>query len=97
MIRYLIALALVLSPVPALADITGKARVIDGDTIEVAPGTYFEAIDFLGKAIALRSPDGQLVGAFELINKLQGNFTDLDEAGLGELDHSALIKAIDPD
>ncbi len=36
MIRYLIALALVLSPVPALADITGKARVIDGDTIEVA-------------------------------------------------------------
>ncbi len=36
MIRYLIALALVLSPVLALADITGKARVIDGDTLEVA-------------------------------------------------------------
>ena len=36
-IRYLIALALVMFlPMPAWADITGKARVIDGDTIEVA-------------------------------------------------------------
>ncbi len=37
MVRYLIALALVLflSPV-ALADITGQPRVIDGDTLEVA-------------------------------------------------------------
>ncbi len=36
-IRYLIAFALVMFlPVPALADITGKPRVIDGDTIEVA-------------------------------------------------------------
>ncbi len=31
---------------------------INGDTIEVASGTYFEAIDFLGKAITLRSSDG---------------------------------------
>ena len=37
MIRYLIALALVMFlPVPAFADITGQPRVIDGDTIEVA-------------------------------------------------------------
>ncbi len=36
-IRYLIAFALVMFlPVPALADITGKPRVIDGDTLEVA-------------------------------------------------------------
>ena len=36
-IRYLITLALVMFlPVPALADITGQARVIDGDTLEVA-------------------------------------------------------------
>ncbi len=36
-IRYLIALALVMFlPVPAFADITGRARVIDGDTLEVA-------------------------------------------------------------
>ena len=35
--RYLAALALVLFlPVPALADITGQARVIDGDTLEVS-------------------------------------------------------------
>ena len=35
--RYLITLALVMFlPVPALADITGQARVIDGDTLEVA-------------------------------------------------------------
>ncbi len=36
-IRYLIAFALVMFlPVPALADITGKPRVIDGDTLEIA-------------------------------------------------------------
>ncbi len=29
-----------------------------GDEIVVAPGTYYEAIDFLGKAITLRSSDG---------------------------------------
>ena len=32
-----------------------------GDEIIVAPGTYFETIDFLGKAIALRSSGGPLV------------------------------------
>ncbi len=31
---------------------------VDTDTIEVAPGTYNEAIDFIGKAITLRSTDG---------------------------------------
>ncbi len=31
---------------------------VDTDTIEVAPGTYHEAIDFIGKAITLRSADG---------------------------------------
>ena len=35
-IRYLITLALVMFlPVPALADITGQACVIDGDTLEI--------------------------------------------------------------
>jgi len=34
--KYLITLALVMFlPVPAIADITGQARVIDGDTLEV--------------------------------------------------------------
>ena len=31
---------------------------VDGDEIEVAPGTYYEAIDFKGKAIRLYSSDG---------------------------------------
>ena len=30
----------------------------DGDQIEVAPGTYFEAVDFKGKAVRLYSSDG---------------------------------------
>jgi Nif-specific regulatory protein len=41
--------------------------------------------------VPLRSPDGQLVGAFEVINKLEGNFTDLDEAGLIELAQHAAV------
>ena len=31
---------------------------VDGDEIEVAPGTYYEAIDFLGKAVRLYSSGG---------------------------------------
>ena len=31
---------------------------VDGDEIIVAPGTYFEAVNFVGKAITLRSSDG---------------------------------------
>jgi hypothetical protein len=34
---------------------------LSGDVIEVAPGTYSESIDFLGKAITLRSVNGPLV------------------------------------
>ena len=30
----------------------------DGDEIVVAPGTYFETVSFLGKAVVLRSSDG---------------------------------------
>jgi len=33
----------------------------DGDEVVVAPCTYFESIDFLGKAITLRSSDGAQV------------------------------------
>jgi Nif-specific regulatory protein len=35
--------------------------------------------------VPLRTPDGEMIGAFELINKLQGDFTDEDEAMLVEL------------
>ena len=37
---------------------TGIDNAVDGDEIVVAPGTYFETINFLGKAITLRSSDG---------------------------------------
>lgn len=31
----------------------------DGDVVEVAPGTYYEAVDFLGKEITIRSTGGR--------------------------------------
>jgi len=37
---------------------TAIDNAVDTDEIVVAPGTYFESIDFLGKAIWLRSSDG---------------------------------------
>ncbi len=36
-------------------------QAIDGDTITVKPGTYQEHVDFLGKAVTLRSQDGPSV------------------------------------
>ena len=41
--------------------------------------------------VPLRASDGELFGAFEMINKLQGNFTDEDEAALIELAGHAAI------
>ncbi len=38
---------------------TAIDNAVDTDEIVVAPGAYFEAIDFLGKAITLRSSDGR--------------------------------------
>jgi len=40
---------------------TAIDNAVDTDEIVVAPGTYVEAINFLGKAITLRSSDGQSV------------------------------------
>ncbi len=68
--RFILAasLALLACSDPALGDIhvprdfptimkaLGAAQ--DGDTIIVAPGTYNESIDFLGKTVQLRSSDG---------------------------------------
>ena len=51
--------------IQAAIDVAGA-----GDEIIVAAGTYFETIDFLGKAIALRSSDGPLA-------------TIIDGSGLG--------------
>jgi hypothetical protein len=38
---------------------TAIDNAVDTDEILVAPGTYFETINFLGKAITVRSSDGQ--------------------------------------
>jgi pectin methylesterase-like acyl-CoA thioesterase len=37
---------------------TAIDNAVDTDEIVVAPGTYFETINFLGKAVTLRSSDG---------------------------------------
>jgi pectin methylesterase-like acyl-CoA thioesterase len=37
---------------------TAIDNAVDMDEIVVAPGTYFETIDFLGKAVTLKSTDG---------------------------------------
>ena len=47
----------------------------NGDVVRVAPGTYRELINFLGKSIALRSSDGPEV---TIING------DLDDDGIGD-------------
>ncbi len=49
---------------------TAIDNAVDTDEIIVAPGTYFETIDFLGKAITLRSSGGTAV-------------TSIDGTGLG--------------
>jgi len=41
--------------------------------------------------VPLVSAEGERLGAFELINKLEGNFTDEDEAGLVELASHAAV------
>ena len=44
---------------------------MDGDECVVAPGTYFEAINFLGKAITVRSSDGAGVTIIDATNSGQ--------------------------
>ena len=38
---------------------------VDTDEVVVAPGIYFERIDFLGKAITVRSSDGPAVTSID--------------------------------
>ena len=55
---------------------------INGDQIEVAPGTYYEAIDFNGKSIRLYSSDGPQVttingdGAYHVVQCVSGEDAD---------------------
>lgn len=39
----------------------GIQAALDGDTVLVAPGTYYEVIDLLGKAITVASEGGAAV------------------------------------
>jgi len=66
----IIALLILLAPLAAQAQTTiyvpadfatiqaAITQARDGDTVSVAPGTYLEHIDFLGKAIVLQSDAG---------------------------------------
>ncbi|MHC4474523.1 MAG: right-handed parallel beta-helix repeat-containing protein [Planctomycetota bacterium] len=56
---------------------------INGDEIEVAPGTYNEAINFKGKAVRLYSSGGPEVTTIDgsLINSFRDDFNDGDYAG----------------
>jgi Nif-specific regulatory protein len=76
---------------------TGEPRRVDGDSPQdqheigraVDQRLGYRARSLL--CVPLRDRRGQLLGAFELINKRQGNFTDEDQAGLVELaKHAAM-------
>ncbi len=75
-IAALVATASLVSVSPALADIihvpndfpTIQGAIdasVDDDEIVVAPGTFVESIDFLGKTIIVRSSDGAAVTTIE--------------------------------
>jgi hypothetical protein len=56
------------SPYASPAFALTQAATVDGDTLSVAPGTYFEHVDFLGKAVTVQGQgpgvviDGQWTG-----------------------------------
>ena len=61
---------------------TAIDSAVDGDEIVVAPGTYFETINFIGRAITLRSSDGAEVttidgtGFFHVVQCVSGEGPD---------------------
>ena len=66
---------------------TAIDNAVDADAIIVAPGTYFKTINFLGKAVTLRSSGGAEVnsdGCTDVLDllKLLGHYTT-DPAGIG--------------
>ena len=58
-------------PGDAIQDAIDAAK--DGDEIIVAPGTYFETINFLGKAIWLHSSDGREMTIIDGTGKVAGH------------------------
>ena len=59
----------------------GIAAALDGDTVLVLPGTYLETIDFLGKAIHVRSDGDGLPATYDL----DPDGTVLDGVGAGSV------------
>lgn len=54
-------------PYVHIQDAIGRPTTLDGDTLSVAPGTYRENIDFLGKAIRVVSAEGPAVTVLEAL------------------------------
>jgi len=71
---------------PTIQGAIANARVVNGDTIIVKPGTYVENIDLLGKAITVKSLlgpatcilDGGKIGSVVTINKGEGTSSSLE-------------------
>ena len=49
------------APYSSIQHAIAQAGTLDGDTLEVAPGTYFESLELLGKALHLVAPQGPSV------------------------------------
>lgn len=71
---------------PRRVDLTNNQEQINR---QVDTQTGYQTKTLLG--VPLRGKTGELFGVFEVINKLQGNFTDDDEAALVELAGHAAI------
>ena len=56
-----------------------------GDEIVVAPGTYFEDIDFLGKRLTLRSSGGAAVTTIDAIGRFEPVITILGSSADGSV------------
>lgn len=74
---------------------SGESRRVSGATDknqisrEVDEETGYHTETLL--CVPLNSPSGKLLGAFEVLNKLEGRFTDEDESGLLELAEHAAV------
>ncbi len=62
---------------------TAIDNAVDTDEVIVAPGTYFETIDFLGKAVWLHSSDGAAVTTISANGPLEANTVVTCESGEG--------------
>ncbi|MEM9409577.1 MAG: sigma-54-dependent Fis family transcriptional regulator [Planctomycetota bacterium] len=76
---------------------TGKPQRVDSDIAdeqEQINREVDEALDFETKTllcVPMKNSKGETIGAFELINRLQGNFTDEDQTALAELAAHAAV------